>query len=242
MKKRKNKEEYKSEGNYTVVSPEKDYENSERSINSTDKNIENSVTIAISKSQKRFPSITVPVICVLFGILFGILFSYGGNPLVSLVNGQPIFRWELANILLQQYGRQTLEGMILERLVNDEAKKLNIQVTQDDIDKKLQQILQQFGGDVKVEDFLKFQGIQKQEFDNQIKLQLMIERLVGKDIQITDEDVTRYIATNQGRFVSTDAAVLREEAKSIILNEKISRRLPNWLEELKRKANIQNFF
>jgi foldase protein PrsA len=190
---------------------------------------------------RRFPPVTTLIIFTLIGILIGILFAYGGTPVVSMVNGQPVFRWELANVLIQRYGRQTLQGMVTERLIAEEAKKSGVQITQADIDAKAKQILSNFGSAITVEDFLKFQGMEREDFDHQIKLQLTVEKLLSKDLHITEADVTNFIATNQAKLVATDPAALREEARNAIVEEKVSEQVQSWLEELKRKASIQQF-
>ncbi len=195
----------------------------------------------VDSSPKKFPSITTPLIFILIGILVGILLSYGGRPIVSFVNGQPIFRWELANALISRYGSQTLQGIILERLIEDEAKKSSVQITQEQIDQKIDALLQSFGNNITLESFLSFQGLQKRDLDRQIKLQLTVEELLLKDMPITDADIQAYIATNQARLVATDHARLKEEARSAIAEERISENLRSWLDALKEKANIQIF-
>ncbi len=192
-------------------------------------------------SQRKFPSLTTIVTCLLAGIIVGVLFAYQGMPIAATVNGQPIFRWEIANILFQRYGQQTIQGVITERLIASEAQKSGVAVSQSDIDAKAQQILSSFGSNMSVDDFLKFQGMQKQDFDNQIKLQLTVEQLLSKDLKITDDDVTAYIATNQATLTATDPAKLRDEARNAIKDEKISEKVQEWLQELKSKASIKSF-
>lgn len=194
-----------------------------------------------ASSVRRFPSFTTITIFILIGILLGLLFAYQGMPIAAIVNGQPIFRWEIANVLFQRYGQQTLQGTITERLIANEAQKSGVNVTQSDIDEKAKQILSSFGSSMTVEDFLKFQGMEKQDFDNQVKLQLTVEKLLSKDLSITDEDINAYIASNQATLVATEPAKLREEAKNAIRDEKISEKVQTWLEDLKAKASIKSF-
>lgn len=194
-----------------------------------------------NSSSKKFPSITTPLIFILIGVLVGILFSYGGRPVVSFVNGQPIFRWELANALIARYGSQTLQGIILERLIAEEAKKTNVQISQEQIDQKIDALLKSFGNNITLESFLSFQGLQKRDLDQQIKLQLTVEELLLKDMPITDADIQAYIATNQARLVATDPARMKEEARNAIVEERIGENLRSWLDALKEKAKIQIF-
>lgn len=195
----------------------------------------------INPKKRQFPSLTTITIFLLLGILLGILIAYQGMPIAAIVNGQPIFRWEVANMLFQRYGQQSLQGIITERLIAAEAQKSGVSVTQSDIDEKAKQILSSFGSSMSVDDFLKFQGMEKKDFDNQIKLQLTVEKLLGKDLNITEQDVTNYIASNQAILVATDPAKLREEAANALRDEQIGEKVQTWLQEIKAKASIKSF-
>ena len=191
--------------------------------------------------KKSFP-FTIVSGALLLGILLGLVVAYGGMPVMALVNGQPIFRWEAAQVLFQRYGSQTVEGMITEKLIAGEAQKANVTVSQTDITTKEQEILKNFGSNMSIDDFLKLQGLQRKDFDNQIKLQLTVQKLLGKDITISNQDIDSYIASNSGSLTATEPAKLREEAKSALFDEQISAKIQTWLQEIKAKAKIQRLF
>ncbi|MBI3577760.1 SurA N-terminal domain-containing protein [Candidatus Gottesmanbacteria bacterium] len=160
----------------------------------------------------------------------------------GVVNGKPIWSWQLNRVLTSRFGKQTLEGMISEQLIADEAAKQGVVVSKEDIDKKQGEILKTLGGgNVKIDDLLKYQGITKADFDNQIRLQLTVQKILGKDLVITDDDVTRYIATNSATLTATEPAQLRAEARQAILDAKVGEKLQPWFLELKNKAKILRF-
>lgn len=196
----------------------------------------------IAKPKTKSPRYTLFIFVLLVGLLIGLVVAYGGTPVMALLNGQPIFRWEAAGVLFQRYGQQTMEGMITERLVTDEAKKENVTVSQSEIDVKEKDILKNFGSNMSVDEFLKFQGMQKADFDNQIKLQLIVQKILGKNIAISNIDIDNYIASNGASLTSTNPATLRDEAQSALFDEKISEKLQTWLQEIKAKATVQRFF
>lgn len=164
-----------------------------------------------------------------------------GYILAAVVNGAPIFRWDVNNVLMHRYGTQTLDGMVTERLISDEAAKANIQVTQQDVDKKAQDILKSFGSSLTIEDFLRLQGMQKSDFDNQIKLQLEVQKLLTKDLKITDMDIDGYIASNRATLIATEPSQLKEEARQSIMDQKVAEEFDNWLQNLRQKASVQKF-
>lgn len=207
--------------------------------NSENQSFESNVSPVNKKMQ--FPSLTMMAIFILIGVVIGIAVAYQGLPFVALVNGRPIFRFEIANLLFSRYGQQTIESMITEKLIAGEAQKSGITISQADIDAKAQEILKNFGSTMSVEEFLQFQGIERKDFDNQIRLQMTVEKILSKDLVITDMDVDTFIASNRALLRSTDAASLKEEARTAIRDEKISEKVQVWLEELKNKASIQKF-
>jgi len=174
------------------------------------------------------------VILFLIAINRGLVFA-------AIVNGKPIFRSTLIKTLTTRYGQQTLDNMISERLIADEAKKLGVTVTKEEIDTKEQDILKSFGGNVTIDEILKYQGMTKTDFDEQIRLQMLLTKLIGKNITISDDDISNYIATNSAVLTATDEAGMRTEAKDAILMEKVGEQIQTWFTDLKNKAKIMKF-
>lgn len=55
--------------------------------------------------------------------LCALLLANKGLLVAAIVDGKPIWRWELTRVLTDRYGATTLEGMLSERLIAREAKK-----------------------------------------------------------------------------------------------------------------------
>lgn len=160
---------------------------------------------------------------------------------VAIVNNRPIFSWEFNTVMTNRFGQQTLEGMISEALIQNEAKKAGVSVNQADIDTKVTQLLKSFGADVKLDDLLKFQGMTRSDFDKQIKIQLMVQKILEKDIKITDKEIDDFILTNKSSLTASQPAELREEAKQAILEQQIGAKAQQWFTELKNNAKIVKF-
>lgn len=186
----------------------------------------------------RRAGIFVIVLLVLF--ISGLLVKKG-YIVAAVVNGRPIFRWELNNALLGRYGTQTLESMITEKLIDDAMKKDGIEVTKEDVDKKIETIMQTLGPSVNLDELLKYQGMTKSDFEQQVRLQLAVEKVLSRDVTIVDKDIDDFIATNKKTMTATGEAELRQEARATILSGKISEKIQPWLAELKEKAKVTKF-
>jgi len=189
---------------------------------------------------RRFPLMKAALVVVIVG-LSAIFMSNKGLLVAAMVNGRPIFRWQLNKAMASRFGAQTLDGMISQMLIDEEAKKAGITVAAADIAKKESDLVASLGGSVSLDDVLKYQGMTKTDFEDQLRLQLTVEKLLGKDITVTDADVNTYIASNQATLTATSEAGIRDEAKQAIFSEQINAKLQTWFSELKTKAKILRF-
>lgn len=193
-----------------------------------------------SKPKHPLPLAKAATIVVLVGL--GAIFWFNKGLLVAAtVNGRPIFRWQLNSVLVSRYGQQTLESMVSQALIDAEAKKAGVSVSQTEVTKKETDLLASLGGDMSIDDVLKYQGMSRADFEGQLRLQLTVEKLLGKDITITDSDIENYIATNQASLVATEEAGLREEARQMIFSQQVNEKLQTWFSEIKTKAKILRF-
>lgn len=174
-------------------------------------------------------------------LLIGLIAANKGLLVAAVVNGKPIFTWQLNSAMRNRFGQQTLEGMIGEQLIADQARESGVTVTQQDVDAKQQEVLGSLGEDVKLDDLLKFQGLTKADFVNQLRLQLLVEKLLTKDLVITDADVQQYIATNSATLTATDPAKLKQEATQAIKTSIVNEKLQTWFAEVRQKAKVLKF-
>ncbi|MBP9814071.1 SurA N-terminal domain-containing protein [Candidatus Woesebacteria bacterium] len=181
------------------------------------------------------------VVGILVLLFIGLLAANKGLIIAAVVNGKPIYTWQLNSAMRNRFGQQTLEGMIGEQLIADQARSSGITVTQQDVEAKQQEVLGSLGADVKLDDLLKFQGLTKADFINQLKLQLLVEKLLTKDLVITEADVQQYIATNTATLVATEPAKLKQEATQAIKTSIVNEKLQTWFAEVRQKAKVLKF-
>lgn len=188
----------------------------------------------------QMPVVKIAVVILVIGLI-ALFVSNKGLLVAAIVDGKPIFRWDLNNVLVSRFGTQTLEGMISERLISQEAAKAGVTVTQAELDTKTKALVDSLGGGMNIDQLLQYQGMSRADFDSQLRLQMTVEKLLGKDIAITDADITSYIATASATLTASGEAAMKEEARQAILSQKINEKLQPWFTALKAKANILRF-
>jgi len=199
------------------------------------------MTVADMQKKPSRRSVWKPLIVVLVVLFLVLLGANKGWVVAAVVDGKPIFSWQLNTILRQRYGAQTLEGLIGEQLIASEAKKQGVSVTQKDIEQRQNEVLSSMGTDVSLDDFLQFQGLTKEDFQHQLMIQLTVEQLLTKDMKVTDAEVDAYIASNSATLTATEPAKLREEATQAIRNNAVSEKLQTWFTDLRQKAAVMKF-
>lgn len=162
---------------------------------------------------------------------------------VAVVNNEPITTAEYYSNLKSKDAGAVLDQLIRDRIINQEANKKGISVASSDIDKKVADVEKQVGGKEQLKSALTSRNITDSEFRNQIKIQLLVEKLLASDIQISDKEITDYITKNQ----NTDPSVLgvntkdRAAVKTQLQSDKLNAKFQGWYDSLQKKSSIIKF-
>lgn len=178
---------------------------------------------------------------VVLVLLVVIAIAYLGNRgyiVAALVNGKPIFGWNVNQAIMSRYGQQTLTTMINEQLITEAAKKQGVVISQNDISAKENDLMKSLGPGVKIDDVLKYQGMSRADFDDQVRLQLIVEKVLGKDVAVSDSEIADYITKNKDTLTASDEAGMNAEAKQAIFSQKINDKVQTWFSALKAQAKI----
>jgi len=185
---------------------------------------------------------TLWIVIVVVAIL-AILYFLKSLFIVALVNNRPISRFGFDRALEKQGGQQVLNNIVTEMLINQEAQKQNVTASQANLDQKYTEIDNQLKAQGQsLEAALTAQGQTRADFDSQMKTQIVLEKMLGKDISVSDQEVSDYFTKNKASFAK-DATLASETAsiKSALLQQKLSEKLQPWLQDLQSKAKILYF-
>ncbi len=181
------------------------------------------------------------VFVVLLVLIGAVYLATRGLIVSAIVDGKPIFGWDVASTVMSQYGQQTLQSMISQQLITETAQKQKIVISDADVKNKIDQLVKSLGPNVTLDDLLKYQGVTQSQFNDQVRLQLTVEKILGKDITVSDQEISDYIDKNKSTMTSTDDASLQEEARQAVFSQKLSAKIQPWFDALKQKAKITLF-
>src|SRR5215203_6617958 len=105
----------------------------------------------------------------------------------------------------QTLRNQAVQFLVQREQFEQEASEMDVEVTDKQVDARLEQILKQyFGGDKKkYEKQLKEQGLTEKQVRNDIRAQIVSEKIfeqVTKDVKVTDADIAAYYAKNKAQY------------------------------------------
>lgn len=169
-----------------------------------------------------------------------LLYVFRGVFLVAIVNGQPISRVAVIHELERQGGKQALNSIISKVLIEQEARKQHVTVSQDDINNEVKKIETSLASQgQKLDQVLAAQGMTMASLQDQLKYQVMIDKILGKDVTVSDKEVNDYIAKNKDSLPKNlSQADLKKTVADQLRQQKINDKVQPWLDNLQKNAKI----
>lgn len=123
---------------------------------------------------------------------------------VATVNGEKISEDELHERLVAQYGQELLDTLITGKVIEQEVKKENIKVTQEEIDEEKAAYAESYGGEETLKQTLETSGLTMADFEEDIESYLATKKLLEPRIEITEEDMKAYFEENKDSFAQQE--------------------------------------
>lgn len=184
------------------------------------------------------------VLTVSAAIVLGVLFILKGLFIAAVVNGQPISRLSVISELEKQGGKKTLESLIVKTLILQEGQKQGIKIEQKEIDSRVNNLKDQYAKQgLNLDQSLAAQGWKENDLVEQyIRPQIIVEKIVGKDIKVTDKEVGDYIEKNKDALSQNASSVeLKKQIAELLRQQKLEEKVQNWMLDLQKKANVLYF-
>ncbi len=183
------------------------------------------------------------IIGLIVVILIALLYYFRGIFVVALVNGQPITHLALIQSLEQQGGNQTLKALVDKTLIYQEAAKKHISVSQSETNREMKNLQDNLASQGQnLNELLTSRGMSRDQLTDQIKTELLIKKLLADQINVSDKEVTDYIAANKDQLPQGKSAKdLRNYVKNVLEQQKLSQKAQSWISTLEKNAKISYF-
>ena len=160
-------------------------------------------------------------------------YVFKGLFIAATVDNSPISRLAIIQKIEKASGKNVLDSFVTEKLIQNEARAKKIVVSNDEINAEIKKIGDQIkaqGG--ALEAALSAQGMTINELKKQIILQKQVEKLLADKLNVTDEEVAKYIKDNKANV---------DQAKNDLRSQKFNQEVANLITTLKSEAKIRYF-
>ncbi|TDL83430.1 foldase [Peribacillus frigoritolerans] len=158
------------------------------------------------------------------GIGWGI--PYATEKEVASVNGEKISKDEVYSLLIDQGGRQLVDYLITEKIIEQESDKQDITISNDAVEEEYQTVIASYGGEEAFIQQLETSGGTAQDVKKDLETNLKIEKLLEPEIKISEDEMKTYFDGNKESFaepeqVKASHILVEDEAKAKEVKEKL---------------------
>lgn len=189
----------------------------------------------------------VCMICLMSGVTFA---EEVVDKTLAIVNGEPLMSSEFNKILepmIQQYRAMTplteqtdaklneLKNQILEQkieqiVLTQEAKKQKIKIVKRELDEAVNQVKKRFPNEEAFQTELKNEGLSQIQFEKRIEEQLMVQKLVEKEMknnikQPSEMEVRKFYDDVRSKMEGKNLGLPKEEEETIDAVAKLLKRM-----------------
>ena len=141
--------------------------------------------------------------------------SNDSDKVIASVGSMDITKAQLDEELYVKYGQDTLKEMVDDEVIQQQAEKNNLTVTKEELEMewRLRQLDYGYGGG---NEWDEDHGMEE------LKLSILFEKLLTKDVEVSDEEVAAYLEENEHLYHAPDlyrvfhiVVSKREEAESV---------------------------
>lgn len=149
--------------------------------------------------------------------------------------------------MIEQIKTHTLDEMVNQALVLQQAKTQNIEVLAEDIDTEYGYLVEQFGNEEALEAALESENIDMETFRGQIADTILYgkyqEQIAPLEADISDDDIQAYYdefaSQSEGEVELPPLEDLSDDIKDILIESEQQKKFTAHLEELKKDATIE---
>ena len=171
------------------------------------------------------------------------LFALKGLFIAATVNGSPISRLSVIQELERGSGKAVLESLVVKRLIDNEADKKGIEISDDEVNAELVKVEIQIKAAQgrTLDEALASQGMLLETLKKQIVIQKELEALLADKIQVTDADKEKFIADNKIEIPKGEEVSYNDQITQEIKQQKLNAESKTFVDSLKAANTIRYF-
>ncbi|PIT90062.1 hypothetical protein COU23_00570 [Candidatus Kuenenbacteria bacterium CG10_big_fil_rev_8_21_14_0_10_36_11] len=194
----------------------------------------------LKKFNKKTALIALSIIVI--AVIGFLAYQYKNLLIAAKVNGTLIGRLEIINILEKASGKNVLESLITQKLIDEEAKKKGALVNAEEIDAEIKNIADQLKAQGETLDkALATQNMSLDDLKKQIITQKELEKILADEIQVADAEIETYLKDSGVTIPAGQEANYQNQAKTQLQQQKLATASQTLITSLRAQANIKYF-
>ncbi|NLW59234.1 MAG: foldase [Firmicutes bacterium] len=163
------------------------------------------------RATKQKAVIILIIISLISGVFLGFrqLAAGSGSNVVATVNGEKITKDELYQLLLEQAGQQGLNLLIAQKIIDLEAKKQKITISEAEIEQALAEYYDYYGGEENFTQLMAMSGTSLAQVKANLTSTLKIKKLLSPRIEVTEEEMKAFFEENKEDFAQEEQVKAR---------------------------------
>lgn len=170
---------------------------------------------------------------------------------IAVVNGKRITKAEWHERLGKAYGKSIAESLINDSIVEKEAKKGDIKIEKEEIQKQIETIKERIGGEDAFKAALKANNIELSDLEDQLRIDTLYNKIIGPTIKYTDDDLKNFFNQYSNVMFQAETEALKEgekldyekfkeQVEKIYIEQQVQDQKNTWLQERKGEYKIQD--
>ena len=164
------------------------------------------------------------VILIVMALLFGTAFN---QDTVASVDGESITKGELYDVMVKQYGQDSLSYLINNKIVEIAAGKENVKISDEDVDAEMKEFVEANGGEESFHYALEQSGMTEKDIETEIVNYLKIVKLLESEVDITEEEMKTHFEENKDSYNEPEQV---EASHILVENEETANKVKEKIE------------
>lgn len=145
-----------------------------------------------------------------------IYFAVNNNEAVAMIGDEKITKDELTEELINLYGENVLNQLIVNKLIELDAEKQGIKVSNEELEEEMEQYYGLYGGEQNFTSLIEMSGFKVEDFKEDVKRSILLDKILEERIEITEEEMKEYFEENKDQFKVEEQV----EASHILVEDK----------------------
>ncbi len=131
-------------------------------------------------------------------------FFLSKEPAVASVGSESIKKEELYSLLVKQYGDEALDALVTDKIIEMEAKKEKVTISDKEKEEELKNLKESYGGEEGFKAALEQSGVTEAGIAEDIEKYLKTEKLLEPRIDLKEDEIKTYFEENKDQFAQQE--------------------------------------